>query len=92
MANRMSLFYAEATPMLKTLSNATTKFVSEVGIFQPDDAVYGSDIIIIIVPMATGTFFTSHPTLLGVEPSEGFPHCQRSPHARLSADYQTMQM
>lgn len=26
----MSLFYAEATPMLKTLSNATTKFVSEV--------------------------------------------------------------
>ncbi|KAK3511912.1 hypothetical protein QTP70_027668 [Hemibagrus guttatus] len=26
MANRMSLFYAEATPMLKTLSNATTKF------------------------------------------------------------------
>lgn len=57
MANRMSLFYAEATPMLKTLSNATTKFVSEVGIFQPDAAVYGSDIIIIIVPMATGTFF-----------------------------------
>lgn len=32
MANRMSLFYAEATPMLKTLSNATTKFVSEVGL------------------------------------------------------------
>ncbi|KAG2468230.1 FA49A protein, partial [Polypterus senegalus] len=29
MANRMSLFYAEATPMLKTLSNATTAFVSE---------------------------------------------------------------
>ncbi|GLD75038.1 protein FAM49A-like protein [Lates japonicus] len=29
MPNRMSLFYAEATPMLKTLSNATTKFVSE---------------------------------------------------------------
>lgn len=29
MANRMSLFYAEATPMLKTLSDATTKFVSE---------------------------------------------------------------
>ncbi|KAG8537444.1 hypothetical protein GDO81_024518 [Engystomops pustulosus] len=25
----MSLFYAEATPMLKTLSDATTKFVSE---------------------------------------------------------------
>ena len=32
LANRMSLFYAEATPMLKTLSDATTKFVSEVGI------------------------------------------------------------
>ena len=30
MANRMSLFYAEATPMLKTLSTATTNFVSEV--------------------------------------------------------------
>lgn len=30
MANRMSLFYAEATPMLKTLSNATTSFVTEV--------------------------------------------------------------
>nr|XP_045005777.1 CYFIP-related Rac1 interactor A isoform X2 [Jaculus jaculus] len=29
MANRMSLFYAEATPMLKTLSNATMHFVSE---------------------------------------------------------------
>ncbi|NXC22119.1 FA49A protein, partial [Corythaeola cristata] len=29
MANRMSLFYAEATPMLKTLSTATTHFVSE---------------------------------------------------------------
>lgn len=34
MANRMSLFYAEATPMLKTLSNATTKFVSEVCCFR----------------------------------------------------------
>lgn len=32
MANRMSLFYAEATPMLKTLSNATTSFVTEVRI------------------------------------------------------------
>lgn len=30
MANRMSLFYAEATPMLKTLSTATTNFVTEV--------------------------------------------------------------
>ncbi|KAJ6653764.1 hypothetical protein lerEdw1_008736 [Lerista edwardsae] len=29
MANRMSLFYAEATPVLKTLSNATTRFVAE---------------------------------------------------------------
>ncbi|CAB1343153.1 unnamed protein product [Coregonus sp. 'balchen'] len=29
MANRMSLFYAEATPMLKTLSTATTSFVTE---------------------------------------------------------------
>lgn len=32
LANRMSLFYAEATPMLKTLSDATTKFVSEVSL------------------------------------------------------------
>ncbi len=30
-ANRMSLFYAHATPMLKVLSDTTTKFVSEVG-------------------------------------------------------------
>lgn len=29
MANRMSLFYAYPTPMLKTLSDATSKFVSE---------------------------------------------------------------
>lgn len=29
LANRMSLFYAEATPTLKTLSDTTTKFVSE---------------------------------------------------------------
>ncbi|XP_077991184.1 CYFIP-related Rac1 interactor B-like [Glandiceps talaboti] len=29
MANRMSLFYAQATPMLKMLSDATTKFVAE---------------------------------------------------------------
>lgn len=34
----MSLFYAEATPMLKTLSDATTKFVSEVRIY-----IYGLD-------------------------------------------------
>ena len=30
LANRMSLFYANATPMLKTLSDGTTKFVSDV--------------------------------------------------------------
>ena len=30
MANRMSLFYAQATPMLKTLSDITTQFVSQV--------------------------------------------------------------
>lgn len=30
LANRISLFYADATPMLKTLSDSTTKFVSEV--------------------------------------------------------------
>uniref|UniRef100_A0A8C6SPW5 Family with sequence similarity 49 member Ba n=1 Tax=Neogobius melanostomus TaxID=47308 RepID=A0A8C6SPW5_9GOBI len=30
LANRMSLFYASATPMLKTLSDAITKFVSDV--------------------------------------------------------------
>lgn len=29
MANRMSLFYAHATPMLKVLSEATSKFVSD---------------------------------------------------------------
>ncbi|GIY92957.1 CYFIP-related Rac1 interactor B, partial [Caerostris extrusa] len=29
LANRMSLFYAHATPMLKVLSDATTRFVSE---------------------------------------------------------------
>ena len=28
LANRMSLFYVEDTPMVKTLSNAKTKFVS----------------------------------------------------------------
>lgn len=30
LANRMSLFYASATPMLKMLSDATSKFVSDV--------------------------------------------------------------
>lgn len=29
-ANRMSLFYAEATPMLKTLGDSTSRFVSQV--------------------------------------------------------------
>lgn len=29
LANRMSLFYASSTPMLKTLSDATTRFVTE---------------------------------------------------------------
>jgi len=29
-ANRMSLFYAYPTPMLRSVSDATTKFVSEV--------------------------------------------------------------
>lgn len=33
LANHMSLFYANATPMLKTLSNATSKFVSDVSPF-----------------------------------------------------------
>ena len=28
LANRMSLYYVEDTPMVKTLSNAKTKFVS----------------------------------------------------------------
>lgn len=30
LANRMSLFFASATPMLKMLSDATSKFVSDV--------------------------------------------------------------
>lgn len=30
LANRMSLFYAHATPMLRALSDATSKFVCEV--------------------------------------------------------------
>lgn len=29
LANRMSLFYAHATPMLKVLSEATSKFVND---------------------------------------------------------------
>lgn len=32
MANRMSLFYANATPMLRVLSDATSRFVKEVGV------------------------------------------------------------
>ncbi|KAI4577903.1 hypothetical protein MJT46_019434, partial [Ovis ammon polii x Ovis aries] len=39
MANRMSLFYAEATPMLKTLSNATMHFVSELWSQKQTDSV-----------------------------------------------------
>lgn len=31
LANKMSLFYANSTPMLKILSEATSKFVTEVG-------------------------------------------------------------
>lgn len=30
LANRMSLFYANATPMLRVLSDATSRFVAEV--------------------------------------------------------------
>jgi len=30
-ANRMSLFYAHATPMLNVLSDTTSRFVAEVG-------------------------------------------------------------
>lgn len=29
-ANKVSLFYAEATPMLRTLSNVTSKFLNKV--------------------------------------------------------------
>jgi CYRIA/CYRIB Rac1 binding domain len=32
-ANRMSLFYAHATPMLKVLSDTTSRFVSEVSVY-----------------------------------------------------------
>lgn len=35
MANRMSLFYAEPMPMMKTLSKATTSFVMEVMLLLP---------------------------------------------------------
>lgn len=39
MANRMSLFYAEPMPMMKTLSKATTNFVMEVMLlFAPPEA------------------------------------------------------
>uniref|UniRef100_A0A8C2H3C5 Family with sequence similarity 49 member Bb n=1 Tax=Cyprinus carpio TaxID=7962 RepID=A0A8C2H3C5_CYPCA len=47
LANRISLFYADATPMLKSLSDGTTKFVSEmkgcikVLIDQPPNSVEG---------------------------------------------------
>lgn len=33
LANRMSLFYAHATPMLRALSEATSRFVQEVCLF-----------------------------------------------------------
>jgi len=33
LANEMSLFYAEATPMLKTLTSATSSFVQKVKLF-----------------------------------------------------------
>ena len=33
LANRMSLFYANATPMLRVLSETTSKFVAEVSYF-----------------------------------------------------------
>ena len=33
MASHMSLFYAHATPMMKMLSDATTRFVSEVSTY-----------------------------------------------------------
>lgn len=35
MANRMSLFYAHATPMLNVLSDTTSRFVSEVSVSVP---------------------------------------------------------
>jgi len=35
LANRMSLFYAHATPMLRVLSDAVSQFVSEVEKFIP---------------------------------------------------------
>lgn len=34
LANHMSLFYAHATPMLKVLSEATTRFVAEVSLLK----------------------------------------------------------
>ncbi|XP_054624712.1 CYFIP-related Rac1 interactor B-like isoform X2 [Dunckerocampus dactyliophorus] len=45
LANRMSLFYACATPMLKTLSDATSKFVSDVS--APHDVIMTSFVILI---------------------------------------------
>lgn len=57
MANRMSLFYAEATPMLKTLSNATTKFVSEV-FFPSQIHIYGKSNVSRLGSHRVGTFST----------------------------------
>lgn len=41
LANRISLFYADATPMLKTLSDGTTKFVSEVSLRRSSERPQG---------------------------------------------------
>ncbi len=43
LANRMSLFYASATPMLKTLSDATSKFVADVS--PSVDYIYASYVL-----------------------------------------------
>ena len=40
MANRMSLFYAQATPMLRVLSDTTSKFVSEVSNIHCTDGMW----------------------------------------------------
>lgn len=38
-ANKVSLFYAEATPMLRTLSNVTSQFLNKVTLF-PTNIIY----------------------------------------------------
>lgn len=52
----MSLFYAEATPMLKTLSDATTKFVSEVSVPQEVTFFLPADTMITASPVTLKTF------------------------------------